>query len=43
MKYVERNNPEYEKPHFHDSKSPEQEKMARQAEDGIGRWIANLK
>ena len=32
--------PEYESLHFHDSKSPEQEKMARQAEDAIGAWIA---
>lgn len=37
--FIEENNPEYEKLHFHDSKSPEQEKMARQAEDEIGTWI----
>ncbi|MBR1823155.1 MAG: alpha/beta hydrolase [Ruminococcus sp.] len=37
--FIEENNPEYEKLHFHDSKSPEQEKMARQAENDIGKWI----
>ena len=37
--FIEENNPEYEKRHFHDSKSPEQEKMAREAEDEIGKWI----
>lgn len=37
--FIEENNPEYEKLHFHDSKSPEQEKMAREAEDEIGKWI----
>ena len=38
--FIEENNPEYEKLHFHDSKSPEQEKMAREAENEIGKWIA---
>lgn len=37
--FIEENNPEYEKLHFHDSKSPEQEKMARQAEDELFAWI----
>lgn len=37
--FIEENNPEYEKLHFHDSKSPEQEKMARQAETEIGNWL----
>ena len=39
--FIEENNPEYEKRHFHDSKSPEQEKMARQAEIKIGNWLQN--
>ena len=39
--FIEENNPEYEKLHFHDSKSPEQEKMARQAEIKIGNWLQN--
>ena len=33
--FIEENNPEYDKLHFHDSRSPEQEEMARQAEDDI--------
>ncbi len=37
--FIEENNPEYEKFYFHDSKSPEQEKMARDAEDKIREWI----
>ena len=41
--FIEENNPEYDKLHFHDSKSPEQEKMARQAEDEIFAWITNRK
>lgn len=40
--FIEENNPEYEKLHFKDSKSPSQEEMARQAEDEIGRWINNI-
>lgn len=41
--FIEENNPEYEKLHFHDSKSPEQEIMAREAEDYIKTWINKLK
>ncbi len=41
--FIEENNPEYEKLHFHDSKSPEQEIMARDAEDYIKAWINKLK
>lgn len=37
--FIEENNPEYEKLHFHDSKSPEQEKIARDAEVRIGTWL----
>lgn len=37
--FIEENNPEYEKLHFHDSKSPEQEELARKAEDDIKSWI----
>ena len=40
--FIEENNPEYEKLHFHDSRSPEQEKMARQAEDDIHAWIDKI-
>ena len=41
--FIEENNPEYDKLHFHESSSPEQEKMAKQAEDEIGAWITNRK
>ena len=37
--FIEENNPEYEKLNFKASKSPEQEKMARDAENHIGFWI----
>ena len=37
--FIEENHPEYDKLHFHKSKSPEQEKMAKQAEDEIGAWL----
>ena len=37
--FIEENNPEYEKLHFKESKSPEQEIMARKAEEEIGKWI----
>ncbi|MBR1752162.1 MAG: alpha/beta hydrolase [Ruminococcus sp.] len=37
--FIEENNPEYDKLHFHDSRSPEQEKIAGQAEKEIGKWI----
>ena len=37
--FIEENNPEYEKLHFHDSKSPDQEILARQAEDYIKNWL----
>ncbi|MBQ8962124.1 MAG: alpha/beta hydrolase [Ruminococcus sp.] len=40
--FIEENNPEYEKLHFHDSRSPEQEKMARQAEDDIFVWLGKI-
>ena len=40
--FIEENNPEYDKLHFHDSKSPEQEKMARQAENDIYEWINKI-
>ena len=40
--FIEENNPEYEKLHFHDSKSPEQEKMARQAENDICAWLNKI-
>lgn len=39
--FIEENNPEYEKLHFHESKSPEQEKLARDAEDYIKYWLHN--
>ena len=39
--FIEENNPEYDKLHFHDSKSPEQEKMARDAENYIKNWLHN--
>ena len=38
--FIEENNPEYEKLRSHASKSPEQEAMARDAENYIGNWIA---
>lgn len=38
--FIEENNPEYEKLHFHDSKSPEQEELARKAENDMKNWIA---
>ena len=37
--FIEENNPEYEKLNFKYSKSPEQEIMARDAENYIGMWI----
>ena len=37
--FIEENNPEYEKLHFHTSMSPEQAVMARDAEDYIHSWI----
>ena len=37
--FIEENNPESEKLHFHDAKSPEQEKLAREAESYISNWI----
>ena len=37
--FIEENNPEYEKLHSHASMSPEQEVMARDAEDYIHNWI----
>jgi len=37
--FIEENNPEYEKLKFKASKSPDQEKMARDAENHIGFWI----
>ncbi|SDA26202.1 alpha/beta hydrolase fold [Ruminococcus sp. YE71] len=40
--FIEENNPEYDKLHFHDSKSPEQEKMAGQTEDDIYAWIDKI-
>lgn len=40
--FIEENNPEYDKLHFHDSKSPEQEKMARQAENDICAWLNKM-
>lgn len=41
--FIEENNPEYKDLHFHDSMSPEQEKMAREAEDYIKAWIEKIK
>lgn len=38
--FLEENNPEYEQLHIKISKSPEQEKMARDAEDFIGDWLS---
>ena len=37
--FIEENNPEYERLHFHTSMSPEQEAMVRDAEDYIHNWI----
>lgn len=37
--FIEENNPEYEPLHSKTSKSPEQERMAREAEEAIGKWI----
>ena len=39
--FLEENNPEYEPLHSHASMSPEQEAMARDAENYIGQWIAD--
>ena len=38
--FIEENNPEYEKLHSHASMSPEQETMARDAENYINDWIS---
>lgn len=38
--FIEENNPEYEKLHSHASMAPEQEVMARDAEDYIHDWLA---
>ncbi|MBQ8960539.1 MAG: alpha/beta hydrolase [Ruminococcus sp.] len=40
--FIEENNLEYEDLHFHDSRSPEQEKMARQAENDILAWLGKI-
>lgn len=40
--FLEENNPEYEELHIKGSKSPEQEEMAREAEDFIGTWLNGL-
>ena len=40
--FIEENNPEYEKLNFKESKSPEQEIMARDAENYIRIWIKKL-
>lgn len=37
--FIEENNPEYEQLNIKGSKSPEQEVLARQAENEIGKWI----
>ena len=37
--FIEENNPEYEKLNFKTSKSPEQEIMARDAENYIKIWV----
>lgn len=37
--FIEENNPEYEDLHIKISKSPEQEKMAQEAEEFIGTWL----
>lgn len=37
--FIEENNPEYENLHIKISKSPEQEQIARKAEDFIGAWL----
>lgn len=38
--FIEENNPEYEQLHSHTSMSPEQEVMARDAENHINEWIS---
>ena len=38
--FIEENNPEYEELNIKVSKSPEQEKMAREAEEFIGTWLS---
>ena len=38
--FIEENNPEYEELSIKVSKSPEQEKMAREAEEFIGTWLS---
>ena len=40
--YIEENNPEYENLHSKQSKAPEQEKMAREAEDYIKAWLNSI-
>jgi hypothetical protein len=40
--FIEENNPEYEKLHFHTSMAPEQEVMARDAEEYIFRWLSDI-
>lgn len=40
--FIEENNPEYEKLRIVTSKSPEQEQMARDAEDYMYRWLADI-
>ena len=40
--FIEENNPEYEKLHSKASKSPEQEVLARDAEDYIGNWLKGI-
>ncbi len=40
--FIEENNPEYEKLHFHTSMAPEQEVMARDAEEEIFRWLSDI-
>ena len=37
--FIEENNPEYDKLNNKPSKSPEQERIARKAEEGIGAWL----
>ena len=41
--FIEENNPEYEPLHSKASKSPEQERLAREAETAIGQWIKERK
>ena len=40
--FIEENNPEYENLHSKQSKAPEQEKMAREAEDYIKAWLNGI-